>query len=149
MILVSACLAGVECRYNGTAFPCPGIVALVSSGKAIAVCPEVLGGLEVPRLPAEIVEFRVRTIRGEDVTDAYQAGAAAALRIALENGCKSAVLKARSPSCGSGRIYDGSFSGRLIDGNGILAGLLKQAGITVYTEEEYAVRIEKSGGEFE
>ena len=80
MILVSACLAGVECRYNGTAFPCPGIVALVSSGKAIAVCPEVLGGLEVPRLPAEIVEFRVRTIRGEDVTDAYQAGAAAAQR---------------------------------------------------------------------
>ena len=149
MILVSACLAGVECRYNGTASPCTGIVEWVSSGKAIAVCPEVLGGLDVPRLPAEIVGLRVQTTQGQDVTDAFQAGAEAALRIAVENGCKSAVLKARSPSCGSGRIYDGSFSGRLIDGDGVLAGLLKQAGITVYTEEEYAVRIEKSGGEFE
>ena len=149
MILVSACLAGVECRYNGTASLCPGIVELVSSGKAIAVCPEVLGGLAVPRLPAEIVEFRVRTTQGQDVTDAYQAGAATALRIAVENGCKSAVLKARSPSCGSGRIYDGSFSGRLVDGDGLLADLLKQAGITVYTEEEYVIQIEKSGGNFE
>ncbi|MHC1761199.1 MAG: DUF523 domain-containing protein [Negativicutes bacterium] len=149
MILVSACLAGVECRYNGTAFPCDGMAELVSSGKAIVVCPEVLGGLVVPRLPAEIVGLRVRTTRGQDVTDAYQTGAATAFRIAVENGCKIAVLKARSPSCGSGRIYDGSFSGRLIDGDGLLASLLKQAGIAVYTEEEYAVRIEKSGGEFE
>ena len=149
MILVSACLAGVACRYNGTAFPCAGMAELVSSGKAIAVCPEVLGGLAVPRLPAEIIGFRVRTIQGEDVTDAYRTGAAAAFRIARENGCKSAVLKARSPSCGSGRIYDGSFSGRVTDGDGLLAGLLKQAGIIVYTEEEYAVRIAKSGGNFE
>ncbi len=149
MILVSACLVGVACRYNGTAFPCAGIAELVSLGKAIAVCPEVLGGLAVPRLPAEIVGLRVQTTQGQDVTEEYRTGAAAALRIAVENGCTSAVLKARSPSCGSGRIYDGSFSGRLVDGDGLLAGLLKQAGIIVYTEEEYAVRIAKSGGIFE
>lgn len=139
MILVSACLAGVECRYNGTAFSCANIVELVVSGRAIGVCPEVLGGLPVPRKPAEIVGESVMTLDGQDVTAQYRAGAAAALRIAMETGCESAILKARSPSCGLGRIYDGSFSGRMVDGDGVFANLLKQAGIVVYTDEEYGV----------
>jgi uncharacterized protein YbbK (DUF523 family) len=137
MIIVSACLAGVKCRYNGTAFPCAKVVKLVAAGQAIVVCPEVLGGLPVPRPPAEIADERVITVNGLDVTGEYRAGAAAALRIAMEAGCDQAILKARSPSCGSGRIRDGSFSGRMADGDGVFASLLKQAGIVVYTDEEY------------
>ena len=112
----------------------------MASGQAILVCPEVLGGLPVPRMPAEIIGARVLTAQGQDVTEAYQAGAAEALRIAGEYDCKIAILKARSPSCGSDRIYDGSFSGRLVDGDGIFASLLKKAGLAVFTEEEYTYR---------
>ena len=146
MLIVSACLAGMKCRYDGTAAPCAAIVALAAAGQAIAVCPEVLGGLPVPRPPAEIVGGLIRTIGGQDVTGEFQAGAASALQIARENHCELAVLKARSPSCGSGRIYDGSFAGRLIAGDGVFASLLKQAGISVYTEEEFAHLAEKLTG---
>ena len=137
MILVSACLAGEECRYNGTAFLCEKIAKLVEAGQAVAVCPEVLGGLPIPRTPAEILGERILTVDGQDVTDEYRAGAEAAIRIALAAGCRMAILKARSPSCGSGRIYDGSFSGRTVDGDGVFAQCLKQAGITIYSDEEY------------
>lgn len=136
MILVSACLAGEPCRYNGLGFICPAVAALVASGEALAVCPEVLGGLSTPRPPAEIVASRVLTVVGEDVTAAYQAGAQLALQMARKSGCRTAILKARSPSCGCGQIYDGSFSGRLIPGDGVFAALLKTAGISVQTEEE-------------
>ena len=136
MILVSACLAGEPCRYNGRDFPCPAVTVLVASGQALAVCPELLGGLAVPRSPAEIIAGRVVTVDGEDVTDAYQAGAQLALKLAKQAGCQTAILKARSPSCGCGKIYDGSFSGRLIPGDGVFAALLKTAGIVVQTEEE-------------
>lgn len=139
MIVVSACLAGVECRYNGTAFPCARIVELVATGQAVAVCPEVLGGLPVPRPPAEIVGERIMTVDGNDVTAQYRAGARAALQIAMKTGCSKAILKARSPSCGSGRIHDGSFSGRMTTGDGVFANLLKRSGIAVYTDEEYRV----------
>ena len=136
MILVSACLAGEPCRYNGTGYLCPEVGGLVSSGQALTVCPELLGGLAVPRSPAEIIAGRVVTVDGEDVTDAYQAGAQLALKLAKQAGCQTAILKARSPSCGCGKIYDGSFCGRLIPGDGVFAALLKTAGIVVQTEEE-------------
>jgi uncharacterized protein YbbK (DUF523 family) len=145
MILVSACLAGAPCRYNGRGFICPSVAALVAAGKAIAVCPEVLGGLSTPRPPAEIVAGRVVTVVGEDVTAAYQAGAQLALKLASKAGCRTAILKARSPSCGCGQIYDGSFSGRLIPGDGVFAALLKQAGIVVQTEEDKIIGMNETG----
>ena len=136
MILVSACLAGEKCCYNGEALRCDSVVELVASGRAIAVCPEVLGGLPVPRPPAEIVAGRVLTRGGADVTEQFHSGALIGLELARQAGCGSAVLKARSPSCGAGQIYDGSFSGRLIAGDGVFAAMLKAAGIRVITEEQ-------------
>ena len=136
MIVVSACLAGVVCRYDGTAFPCPTLAALVESGQAIAVCPEVLGGLPIPRPPAEIRDGRVVTAAGGDMTEAYRVGGLTAVDIAVQNHCELAILKSRSPSCGVGRIYDGSFSGRLVTGDGIFADYLRQAGIPAYTEND-------------
>lgn len=142
MIVVSACLAGVKCRYNGMAFPCEEAERAVASGKAVLVCPELLGGLPIPRPPAEIVAGSVITATGQDVTAPYLKGAAIALQIARAAGCHSAILKARSPSCGSGRVYDGSFANRLIPGDGIFARQLKAAGIEVQTEEEVRQRDE-------
>ena len=149
MIVVSACLAGVACRYDGTAFSCPTLAAMVESGQAIAVCPEVLGGLPIPRPPAEIRGGRVETVAGQDVTEAYRAGGLAAVNIAIQNRCELAILKARSPSCGVGLIYDGSFSGRLVAGNGIFVELLRQAGVPAYTENdcELLFRETAAGGE--
>ena len=140
MIAVSACLAGIACRYDGTAFVCPELAAMMETGQAIAVCPEVLGGLTIPRPPAEIQTGRVVTIDGQDVTEAYRRGALAALAIVREHGCDLAVLKARSPSCGAGQIYDGGFAGQLVAGNGFFAELLRQAGIPAYTEQEFKLR---------
>ena len=136
MMVVSACLAGVACRYDGTAFSCPTLAAMVESGQAIAVCPEVLGGLPIPRPPAEIQGGRIVTATGQDVTEAYRTGGLKAVDIALQNHCELAILKSRSPSCGVGRIYDGSFSGRIVAGDGIFADYLRQAGIPVYTEND-------------
>jgi uncharacterized protein YbbK (DUF523 family) len=136
MILVSACLAGEKCRYNGEAFYCASVAALVAAGQAITVCPEVLGGLPTPRPPAEIVAGRVLTRGGADVTEQFHCGALMGLGLACQAGCSSAVLKARSPSCGVGQVYDGSFSGRLIAGDGIFAAMLKAAGIRVITEDQ-------------
>ena len=136
MIVVSACLAGVACRYDGTAFSCPTLAAMVEAGQAIAVCPEVLGGLPIPRPPAEIRDGRVVTAAGGDMTEAYRVGGLTAVDIAVQNHCELAILKSRSPSCGVGRIYDGSFSGRLVTGDGIFADYLRQAGIPAYTEND-------------
>ena len=137
MQIVSACLAGIKCRYNGESFPVPEVTKMVKEGEAIPVCPEILGGLPIPRQPGEQYKGKVLAKNGEDVTDEYVRGAGIALQIALLAGCSQAVLKARSPSCGSDRIYDGTFSGRLIDGDGIFAKLLKDHGITVYMETEF------------
>jgi len=135
-ILVSACLAGQACRYDGCASPYPEIVRLAALGRVLAVCPEVLGGLPVPREPVELRQGRAVSRSGVDVTKAFRAGAQAALSLALDTGCGRAVLKARSPSCGAGRVYDGTFSGRLVPGDGLLAALLKAKGIAVQSEEE-------------
>lgn len=136
MIIVSACLAGLHCRYDGGGKPNNEVIRLVAEGKAIPVCPEQLGGLSTPRLPAEIIDGRVIRKDGVDVTSEFERGAQDALTLAKLAGAKSAILKAKSPSCGSGRIYDGSFSEKVIPGDGILTELLKKNGITVQTEED-------------
>jgi uncharacterized protein YbbK (DUF523 family) len=109
---------------------------LVAEGKAVPLCPEQLGGLLTPRLPAEIRGDRVIRNDGVDTTEAFSRGAQEALKLAKLVGAKAAILKARSPSCGSGKIYDGSFTGKLVDGDGVFAALCKKNGIEVRTEEE-------------
>jgi uncharacterized protein YbbK (DUF523 family) len=136
MIIVSACLAGVCCRYDGAGKPCEAVVRLVAEGQAIPVCPEQLGGLPTPRQPAEQIGDKVMRKDGVDVTTEFRRGAQEALKIARQVGAKTAILKARSPSCGSGKVYDGSFTDRLADGNGVFAALCKKEGMDVKTEEE-------------
>lgn len=135
-ILVSACLIGVCCRYDGECKPNADVIKLREKFVLIPICPEVDGGLPTPRTASEQVGNKVLMRDGKDVTDNFRLGAEAALERAKTFGCTYAVLKARSPSCGSGRIYDGSFSGTLVNGDGVAAGLLKKNGITIYTEEE-------------
>jgi len=135
MILVSACLAGSKCRYDGKSNICEKVVELVKNGLAIPVCPEQLGGLPTPRTPAEIVDGKVISKNGEDVTENFKLGANETLRLAELAGTKRAVLKQRSPSCGFGKIYDGTNSGTVIEGNGFTAQLLSDHGIQILTEE--------------
>lgn len=143
-ILVSACLLGVPCRYDGTGKLEPALEKLRDQGHTlIPVCPEVLGGLPTPRAPAELQsDGRVVNREGVDVSQAYRAGAEAALKLALERGCTLAVLKERSPSCGCGQVYDGTFSHTLTAGSGVAAALLCAHGITVYGESQLAKLLE-------
>lgn len=138
-ILISACLLGVPCRYSGEGCPLPGLGRLLTHPKAhfVPVCPEQLGGLPTPRPSAERVGERVLTDGGEDVTGPFQRGGAYTLELARKLGCGCALLKARSPSCGSGTIYDGTFTGRRVPGDGVTAALLKAAGIPVFDEEHW------------
>lgn len=136
MILVSACLAGIECRYNGQAFLIPKVAAMVKKGQALAVCPEILGNLSIPRSCAERLGDRIITSEGQDVTQEFMAGARAAADIAQLAGCQIAILKSRSPSCGKGMLYDGTFSGNLTPGDGVFCALLKAKNIRVLTENE-------------
>ncbi|WP_255467410.1 DUF523 domain-containing protein [Raoultibacter phocaeensis] len=133
-VLVSACLLGEPCRYDGRACACEGIGALSAAVEIVAVCPEVAGGLPIPREPAELSRGRATTRSGVDVTEAYRRGAAEAVRLACERGCRFAVLKERSPSCGYGEVYDGTFAGILVEGDGIAAAQLAKAGIEVFGE---------------
>ena len=135
-ILVSACLLGTPCRYDGTGKPDARILTLVKTHRMIPVCPEQLGGLPTPRPPAERRGERVVTRAGEDVTQAFARGAEETLRLFRLFDCRVAILKAHSPSCGCGQIYDGSFSGRLVSGDGLTAALLRENGLTVYTEAD-------------
>lgn len=136
MIIVSACLANVLCRYNGVAKPNEEIMRLVAEGKALPVCPEQLGGLSTPRLPAEIRNGRVVSKDGADVTAKFERGAQEALKLARLACARTAILKSKSPSCGCGKIYDGTFSGILVDGDGVFTALCKQVGMDVMTEED-------------
>ena len=129
MMIVSACLAGFPCRYDGKARPCAQVVELVRAGKAIPVCPEQLGGLPTPRTSCEIREGRVVDAEGYDRTEVFRRGARAVLQIAQTYGATEALLQSRSPSCGSGWIYDGSFTKTLTAGDGVTARLLKENGI--------------------
>ena len=131
-ILVSACLLGVYCRYNGERKQMEGIERLMECAELIPVCPEILGGLPTPRPAAERVGDRVMNREGADVTEAYRRGAEETLHLAELFGAKMALLKERSPSCGMGKIHDGSFQGRIVDGSGVTAELLAAHGISVY-----------------
>lgn len=137
-ILVSACLLGVCCRYDGRGNPSSFVIDLLSRDgvELIPVCPEQLGGMTTPRLPSERREDLVINRAGEDVTEYFHRGAEEALRVAKLYGCDVAILKERSPSCGCGRIYDGSFNGALTAGNGVTADLLLENGIKVYGESQ-------------
>jgi len=134
-ILVSACLLGVRCRYDGESKACPAVLDLAKEHELIPVCPEQLGGLPTPRTPAEIQGERVVTRDGRDVTKEYQKGAEEAARLYQLLRCDCAILKARSPSCGCGQVYDGAFSGTLTPGDGIAAQALKRINARVITEE--------------
>ena len=116
--------------------PHPRVAELMREHEVVLVCPEQLAGLSTPRPRHELRDGRVVSEHGDDHTDLFMSGAREALRIARANGCCRAVLKARSPSCGRGRIYDGTFSGGLVDGDGVTARLLVEAGLDVQTEEE-------------
>ena len=137
MILVSACLCGVNCKYNGKNNLNEEMMELLKSGEALLICPEQMGGLTTPRKPSEIKivndEIKVYMIDGTDVTDNYRRGAEEVLRLAKELNIKKAILKKKSPACGCGEIYDGTFSGTLTKGNGITAALLLENGIEVET----------------
>lgn len=133
-ILVSACLLGEKCKYNGSDNKNDEVIRLGEKHTLIPVCPEVFGGLPTPRPPCEIVGSEVVNSDGEVVTEQFLDGAEKALYVAEEAGCTVAVLKENSPSCGFGKIYDGTFSHRLIYGNGILGQLLYDHGITVIGE---------------
>ncbi|MCL5432832.1 MAG: DUF523 domain-containing protein [Patescibacteria group bacterium] len=137
MIIVSACLIGIKCRYDGKINrPCKKVIELLKKRQAIPVCPEQLGGLPTPRIAAERKKDRVFLKNGRDVTINFKEGAKEAIRIAKLSGAKKAILKARSPSCGSGEIYDGSFTNTLISGDGVFTEICKKEGIQVFTEEE-------------
>ena len=139
MYIISACFAGVNCKYNGKNNFNDYINKLVKEGKAILVCPEQLGGLPTPREPSEIVSYnndiKVITKSGKDITENFKRGAKETLKIAKSYNISKAILKARSPSCGYGEIYDGTFSGKVKKGNGITSVLLSEAGIKIYSEE--------------
>lgn len=137
MKIVSACLAGVHCRYNGESKEVEKVKKLIEEGEAIPVCPEQLGGLPTPREPAEQQEDgRILTKSGADVTEEFFSGAIEATRIAKSCGAKEAILKSKSPSCGCGKIPDGSFNSTLKEGEGVFCQLLKENGLDVKTEED-------------
>lgn len=133
-VLVSACLLGMPCRYDGTSKADPKVLSL--NYDWVPVCPEVAGGLTTPRPPAEIKNGRVITKEGVDVSRAFLLGAEQALKLVQAEGIELAILKARSPSCGVGEIYDGTFRQTLTRGDGVTGAALKKAGVRVLSEEE-------------
>ncbi len=136
-ILVSACLLSIGCRYDGKVKECPQILALAKDNILIPVCPEQLGGRPTPRNPVEILNGKVVEKNGADHTEEFKKGAEYVLKTALLNNCHLAILKSKSPSCGFGKIYDGTFSKTLVDGNGIAAQLLIDNGIEIKTENDF------------
>ena len=135
-ILVSNCLLGCSCRYKGDGCRSDAVLALAKEHTLIGVCPEQMGGLSTPRAPSEIVGDKIINSEGVDVTAEYRRGAETALYLARLNQVDFAILKAKSPSCGKGRIYDGTFSGTLTDGDGVTVKLLTENGIPVYSEND-------------
>ena len=135
-ILISACLIGLNTRYAGDSNSIGWIADLAQRHTLIPVCPEQLGGLPTPRIPCERRGRKVINRNGADCTHEFVSGAEMALRVAQLNGCTVAILKQRSPSCGSGTVYDGTFTGRKIPGDGVAAEMLKAHGITVFSEED-------------
>lgn len=135
-LLVSACLLGTPCRYDGKTKKNEAVCALAERYELVPVCPERAGGLPTPRTPSERQGERVVMRDGHDVTEEYRRGAEYALAVFCREGCVAAVLKARSPACGCGAVYDGTFSGTLVPGDGVAAELLRANGVRVLTEEQ-------------
>lgn len=135
-VLVSQCLLGVCCRYDGRSVANEAVCREACERGWIPVCPEIMGGLRTPRSPAERVDGRIMNRDGQDVTNEFQRGAQEALRLAKLYGARYALLKEKSPSCGSGVIYDGTFSGALTSGYGLTAELFEREGIRVYGESQ-------------
>ena len=133
-ILVSACLLGMPCRYDGKSKPCKAVIALKEKYELVPFCPEIYGGLPTPRIPSERVGDRVLMRDGQDVTENYMRGAMAAYELCCALDIKKAILKERSPSCGKGEIYDGSFTAALKKGDGVTAELLTNKGLEVIGE---------------
>ena len=146
-ILVSECLLGAVCRYDGKSKPNERVILLGTKHELVPFCPEIAGGLPTPREPSEIRNGRVFTKGGKDVTEPFQNGAEKAWEVFQQEHCSCAVLKERSPSCGSRQIYDGSFSGILISGEGVACKKIRQMGGRVYSEEnlDQLLRIECKG----
>lgn len=140
MILVSACLVGINCKYSGGNNYNQKIFDLVKEGKAIPICPEQLGGLNTPRKPVELKVINGKRYaidnEGNDLTENFERGALEVLNLAKDFNINKAILQPRSPSCGVNKIYSGNFDNKLVDGNGILTELLKQNGIDVLTPNE-------------
>ncbi len=134
--IVSACLMGDNCKYNGGNNCNENVVSFLKDKEYVKVCPECLGGLKIPRIPSEIVDNKVINQEGIDVTKEYNLGALKTLQIAKNNSCNCAILKSRSPSCGIGKIYDGTFSKIIKSGDGITTKILKDNGIEVISDEE-------------
>ena len=143
-LLISACLMGIKCRYDGKQKKIPELDRLMESYVLIPVCPEVLGGLPTPRVPSERRGEAVVTRDGQDVTENYRQGARESLRICQMTHTDCALLKERSPSCGFGSIYDGTFTGTLCPGDGVCAALLKQHGVRVYGESQVTELLKKA-----
>lgn len=137
-ILMSACLCGEHCRYDGKSNPIENKIMenWLAEGRIVMVCPEMAGGLPVPRDPGEIVGDKVISSKGRDITPEYMKGAEEALRLAKENDVVFAIMKENSPSCGSHQVYDGTFSGKKVFGQGKAAALLQENGFTVYNEHQ-------------
>ncbi|MBR7117505.1 MAG: DUF523 domain-containing protein [Clostridia bacterium] len=138
-LLVSACLLGIGCRYDGGRVKKINVEELTEAFDIIPICPEIYGGLPTPRVPSERMGERVVMKDGTDVTENFERGALYSYELALAGGADIALLKAKSPSCGKGEIYDGSFTGRLTKGDGYTAEYLMARGIKVYTENEIAM----------
>ena len=132
-ILVSACLLGVNCKYNGGNNYSKEVDEFLKDYEIIPVCPEIMGGLPTPRIPSEKQGEKVVARDGRDLTKEFEKGAKECLFLAQKYGVKKALLKAHSPSCGNGKIYDGTFSGKIVDGDGVTAKLLKENGIEIIT----------------
>ena len=133
-LLISACLLGENCKYSGGNNYCAAVEQLREHYDLIPVCPERDGGLPTPRIPSERLGDKVVNKMGDDVTAQFRRGAELALEAALQNGCRIALFKERSPSCGCGAIYDGSFTGTLVSGDGVTAELLQQHHISIFGE---------------
>lgn len=133
-LLISACLLGEPCRYDGKSKPLHHLHKLKTRYDLVAVCPEVLGGLKTPRPPCERIGDKVMTKEGKDFTFAYQKGAEKVLAIAKKEGCQRALLKEKSPSCGVNYRYDGTFTKRVVKGSGLTTDLLKKEGLKVFSE---------------
>ena len=143
MILVSACLLGINCKYDGDNNKNENVKKYLEGKQFIIVCPEQLGGLTTPRVPSEIIKgsytdvYKVISKDGTDVTENFIKGAKESLKIAKMYNCKEAILKEGSPSCGSCKVYDGTFSGTKINGMGITAALLKKEGLKILSEKDF------------